>query len=194
MKKLIMILVIFVLTIPLFSQGTVIAVNEIIPEYLTVTLDSVTSRTIYVVFPHTSGTTSSKRTTIGPTALTSAVAQAKNRVFSATGDVYFAVVLDSLTRSDVDSLAFYIKPLIYDKTKLTWYEIEKDSTFLVLDTPGTYTSTSIDYLTWVHGKAYGCPLSGELWSTGGFALHTVRVSAGVSHADITAYTSFWIVR
>lgn len=193
MKKWILALVVLFATVA-YGQAKIIAQKLIQPEYITVTIDSITAQTIYYTFPPPQGITSSKRTAISTTALTLAAAQAKSPDFSATGDLFIGVVLDTLTRSDVDSLYMFIKPLWYDKTKETWYTSTKDSTFLVFDTAGTYTSTSLDYLTWVHGSGYSTTLSNELWPCAGIALTINRVSRNIPDADITAYFSFWIVR
>ena len=194
MKRLIS----FILLLPVlaFGQGKVIAEKLIEPEYLTVVMDSVTQVKVYYIFPSPQGLTSSNRTAPSETAPTSASAQAINKQFSSTGDVFISVVLDTLTNSDTDSLYFSVKPLIYDETKATWYESVADVLYLVFDTASTYTSSSLDYLSWTHGYCYTTVLSGALWPCAGFTLMMDRVNRGNAYgnADITAYIGFWNVR
>ena len=194
MKRLISL--ILLLPVLAFGQGKVIAEKLIEPEYLTVVMDSVTQVKVYYIFPSPQGLTSSNRTAPSETAPTSASAQARNRQFSSTGDVFISVVLDTLTNSDTDSLYFSIKPLVYDATKGLWYESAADVLYLVFDTAGTYTSSALDYLSWTHGYCYTTILSGSLWPCAGFTLMMDRVNRGNAYADadITAYIGFWNVR
>lgn len=195
MKKLVSFILLLSFGV-VFGQGKVIAEKLLEPEYLTVVMDSITAVNIYYIFPSPQGLNSSNRTSPSETAPTSASAQARNPQFSSTGDMFISVVLDTLTNSDVDSLYMSIKPLVYDEAKATWYTSASDIIYLVFDTPSTYTSSALDYLTWVHGSCYTVSLSGVLWPCAGFMLTMNRVNRGNAYADadITAYFGFWNVR
>ena len=178
-----------------FGQGKVIAEKLIEPEYITVTIDSITEKTIYYLFPHPRGLASTHRTAPSTTAPTSASVQVADApMFSSTGDVFISMVLDTLTASDTDSLYAYVKPLVYDNAKKAFYTSASDVFYLVFDTAGTYTASAIDYLSWTHGYCYTASLSGALWPCAGFALTIDRVSGGVANADVKAYVGIWTVR
>ena len=152
--------------------------TTIVPQYITVSLagkaipSGSLGRTtyVYVVFPPPDGAGSSEASPIREGAFGSGAAQAKNRVYSTSGDVGLSMVTDETGVDESDSLAMWIKPLFYDATKTTWYTSANDSTFLVWGTRGTYTATTKTYFDWASGGAYYIPLSGELWPCAGFAI------------------------
>jgi hypothetical protein len=189
MKRLIGLFLIF--SVLCAAQDKVTTVGLILPEFTTVTLDSSDSQTLYVTFPYTAGPTSARRIQISTTKPTSTSAQAINPVFSSSGNVFVHVIPDTLTRQESDSLYAYIKPLVYDSNKKDWYTSEKDSTFLVFDTIGMYSSTVADYLDWTHGKCYTTTLTNELWPCAGFTITFVQRAFNVATADTKLYLGFW---
>ena len=175
----------------LFGQQKVISLNSIQPEYITVTLDSSTSSIVYYIYPPPAGINSGNRTAISTTAPTSASTQAKNLDYVASGALTIAMVTDTVTAEESDSLYAYVQTLIYDETKATWYRSTNDTLFLDFDTPGTYTGTSLDYLDWTHGSCYTADVGGSIMPGAGIALTLVSVANDNAGADMKAYVIFW---
>jgi len=201
MRKIILTALLILFPLVVFGQSKRINVNNIRVEYLTVLLDSTETDKVYFLFPPTKGITSGDRHAPSETAPTSASRQARNLSFGSSGHLYFAMVLDTVTRGSTDnigvggdSLSVYISPYIYDKTKEAYSEVTTDKTYLVFDTAGTYTASAADQLTWTHGVAYGVPLSNELWPCAGFVLTLVQVGTDDTTMDTNAYLSFWHIQ
>lgn len=192
MKKVLALLLLPMLA---FAQlDNVVSQKEIIPEYITVDLDSTTTSTIYYIFPPSAGITSSRRTAPSTTAPTASSAQANIRSYTATGDVGISVVIDSVTADESDSLYMYINPLFYDATKAAWHIDATHVRYLVFDTADSYTSDSVDYLNWSSGGDYYTTLSNELWPAAGFALTVGQYTIDVAGAYTRCYFGFWTVR
>lgn len=105
-----------------------------------------------------------------------------------SGDVYLMLEPNASTgmaANETDSLTSSIQPLVWDAADGEFAVIETDSTHLVFDTAGTYTSTTQDWLDWTTGQEYGCLLTGQLCPVAGFALTLIQRNAG---AGIGIYT------
>jgi hypothetical protein len=175
----------------LFGQKKVITLNSIQPEFITITLDSTASSIVYYIYPPPAGINSDKRAAVSTTAPTATSVQAKNLDFVASGALTIAMVTDTVTAEESDSLYAYVQTLIWDDTKAGWYRSTNDTLFLDFDTPGTYTGTSIDYLDWTHGSLYTADVGGSIMPGAGIALTVGAVANGTSDADMKAYVSFW---
>ena len=189
MKKVIVF--ILLLTVVAFAQQKVEVLNVTQPEFITVTLDSTASSIVYYIYPPPAGINSSNRTEISTSSPTSDSVQARNLEFSANGALTIAIVTDSSTAEESDSLNVYVQTLIYDQTKTTWYKSVNDTLFLDFDTPGTYTGTSADYLDWTHGGCYTANLGGEIMPGAGLAITFSQVANDNADAASSIYVSFW---
>jgi hypothetical protein len=156
-----------------------------------VTLDSTSNSTVYVTYVPIRASKKFSPSTTAPTVTSDMTRLAE---WSATGDVGVAVTIDTSTAQESDSLAFWVKPLVYSKSKNQYEESTNDSTFLVFDTAGTYTSTSIDYLNWTHGQMYTTTLSGQLWPFAGFVLKMKSVANDNAGADCDVYIDIYYVQ
>ena len=148
-------------------------------DYINFDLDSTASCTVYVM-----------HRTLGSLNVDPDTSTAQNppELQYVTGDLTLGIMPDSVTREESDSLTAYIKPLMAFNQDSTVKIIEKDSTFLVFDTKGTYTATSADYLDWTHHRAYFCNLTGEIWATQGFCIIFNQYASDVA----TAYTRVYV--
>jgi len=187
MRKLLTLLLLLVLCGPAIAQNQVWH-PEIKAEYLTVTLDSTATATVYCLFWPTR---ESKRVAISETAPTSTGDQTRLAEYTATGDVFVAMVLDTLTAEESDSFYVSIQPYVYDATKAAFYTVESHIDYLVLDTDDSYTASTADYLDWTHGKCYGASLTGALWPTAGFVITLGQKAFDEAGAAATVYLSVW---
>lgn len=174
-----------------FRDGERTMFKSIKPVFLTVTLDSTTTSTVYVPFPTDDWDRSS--TNVSTTALTISSSQYGKAELLATGDYYISIVVDAVTEES-DSLYAYINPYFFDKTKEAWYINTTDKTWLCFDTPGVYTKSAVDYLNWTDGGAYGVQLSNELWSCAGFVVVFGQKAYDVAGAYTTVNVGVWPVR
>lgn len=187
MKQLLTALLILALCAPVVAQQQVWH-PEIKVEHLTVTLDSTATATVYCLFwPTREGA----RFSISETAPTSTSAQARLAEYTATGDVFVSMVLDTLTNQESDSFYVSIQPYVYDNTKQAFYTVQSHIDYLVLDTDDSYTSATVDYLDWTHGNCYGASLTGALWPTAGFVITLGQAAFDEAGAATTVYLSVW---
>lgn len=167
MRKTIIILFLCLIFGSVYSQTSSREITQTYGESITFTIAGTDSgtKTVYVCFPSFFGPGASERVRIDTSALS------RNPYITAgNGNAYLNIVLEDLTTHSNDSLQAWIKPYSYNGAKGAWYDSYKDSTFLVMDTQGTYAQATVDYLTWVDDKMYDVPLSNELWACGGFTL------------------------
>ena len=193
MKKFIILAYLLIFT-AVYAQQSVVALDVIRPEFTTVTLDSTASSTIYYIYPPPAGPGSPYRTAISTTAPTSASAQAQNLEFDAKGALTISIIPDSVTADESDSLYAYVQTLIYDPNEAAWYASSNDTLYLVLDTPGTYTATSIDYLNWTSGSCYTADLGGDIMPGAGLAVTVGAYQNDTAGADVKLYVGFWWLR
>jgi hypothetical protein len=148
---------------------------------------------IYVVFP--SPTKSFQEVYVDTVLPTKALIpeQSTNLKFACKGDVGISMYLTETGTEESDSLSAWIKPLVYDDNLATWTTSTNDSTFLVFDTPGTYTSTAADYLNYTKTKTYTTTLVGQLWPGPGFMLGLNRWGCGQAATIMTGRVAFWII-
>lgn len=177
MKKLIITLLLLLPALA-FSQVS-IEYPVMVSDTVTVALDSTASCSVYVLFEPLR---SRHRFKASETAPTSANTISDFQTFLATGNVYISINTDTTAAEESDSLTAYIKPYVYNAQESAYAIVEKDSTWLVFDTAGTYVSTSADYLNWAHDKTYGTTLAGELWSCHGFVIIFNQYAADVTDA------------
>jgi hypothetical protein len=180
MKKL-WLLAMVLLSTPSFGQWNP---NISYVTYYDVTYNNTDKDTIYVLFP-TQG-----QWYISETRPTQYVrgSEVRKTDFDCTGDVYLNLE-DNRTSGAFDSLAHWIKPLVWEPKDKEFSIMDHDSTFLVFDTKGTYTASSVDYLDPITGKAEGCSLSGELWATAGFVIIGRQADEGTAVAVVTYWLS-----
>jgi len=174
-----------------YGQQKVESLDVIQPEFTTVTLDSTATSSVYYIFPPPAGINSGNRTAISTTAPTSASAQAKNLEFNASGALTISIVTDTLTAEESDSLYVSVASLIYDDNKATWYASNNDVFYLDLDTQGTYTNSSVQYLDWTHGTCYTADLGGEIMPAAGIKVTFGAYQNDTATSDTKLYVGFW---
>ena len=156
---------------------------------ITFTLDSTSTKTVYIAFP--SARVGLQSTKLDTAALGTGLTTYTEGEFSGTGNMFLSIVVDSLADDVLDSLASWMKPYTFNKTKEAWYQSANDSTFLIWDTVNDYTATTIDYLNWTHGKCYTIQLSNELWQCGGLAIVFRQVAAHTAAGATRVYFALW---
>jgi hypothetical protein len=177
-----------------YGQRTVTALDVIRPEYITVALDSSTTSTVYYIYPPPAGENSGNRTAISTTAPTSASLQAINKEYNAKGALTIAIVTDSSTAEESDSLYISVATLWYDETKASWYTSNNDIQYLDFDTQGTYVNPAIQYLDWTHGTGYTADLGSQIMPGAGLTVVVGQVANDNAGAASNVYLSFWWVR
>ena len=152
--------------------------------YVDVTYNNTDKDTIFFLFPNYGGTYYISETM--PTATTAQVRNLKR--YSAEGSAYVCFETNK-TSGQEDSLAHWVKPLVWDPKDKEFAIIDKDSTFLVADTKETYTASSADYLDATTGQEYAMLLSGLLWPCAGFALIGRQADEGTAVEVVTYWLS-----
>ena len=189
MRKLLTMLILLALCVPVSAQTTYQARHpRITAQYLTVTLDSTATATVYCLFRPTR---ESNLFSISETAPTSTAQATRLEEWSCTGDVFISMVLDTLTNQESDSLYAYVQPYVYDATKAAYYTVQTQIEYLVFDTDDTYTQATVDYLDWSQGLCYGTSLSGALWPCAGFVLTIGQAAFDEAGAATTVYLAVW---
>jgi len=189
MRKLLTVILLLALCSPLFGQASIQARHpRIKAQYLTVTLDSSATATVYCLFE---ATRNSKQFAISETAPTSTSEATRLAEWNCTGDVFVGMVLETLTQDESDSFYVSVQPYMYDATKAAYYTVASHIDYLVLDTDDSYTAASVDYLDWTSGTAYGASLTGALWPTCGFVLTLGQAAFDSTDAATTVYLSVW---
>jgi len=166
-------------------------VKVIQPQYITVTLDSTTTATVYYVFPVPQGVGNNRGYAISTTAPTATTAgQSTYNDFAGNGALSISIIPDILTAEESDSLSVQLNALTYNPT-WGWDITENDDLYLVFDTPGTYTSTSADWLDWTTDLSYIADVSGVMIPAAGFALVFSQQADDTPGAATTLYVSVW---
>jgi len=181
MKRVLMLLLI--LTTICFGQYNIGKANRL-SNTTTVTIDSTSIKTLYVLFP------SDNIGTIMTTSSSVANGFGRPNLTWTEYNAYITMELDStgsVGGSTADSLSLWIKPLVWDYDSEAYAVITIDSLNLVFDTAGTYTSASKDILDWTTDTTYGCKLT-SLWNVAGFVMYLYTENSVSGTAQITVGT------
>jgi hypothetical protein len=203
MKRILVVIALLAVCTAVFGQGDYLKARistTIVPQYLTVTLAGKAIPTgglgrttyVYVPFPPPDGVASWGHTPIREGAMSSGAAQAKDRLYSTSGDVGLSMVTDLTGTDESDSLAMWIKPLFYDLTKGTWYTSANDSVFLIWGTIGTVTSSTKSYFNWANGGAYTLSLSGVLQPFAGFVIGIESCMNAYPASSLSIKLGVWV--
>ena len=184
----------FFLLLPmfLFGQGTVDVQNTAEQRYVQITLDSTTTTVIYLLYKEAnSGGGNFYLSTTAPTAILRQ--PTKGRAIT-SGAIALHVVTDSLTALESDSLYGYVQSYNWDKNKVTYYSAVNDTGFFDFDTPGSYTATAIDYLSWTHGNMYVVDLGGNRMPSTGLKITFGQVTTDNAGAETRLSVGLHILR
>jgi len=190
MKKLILLLGLLLTASTAMAQGGWSYFVEY-SNYITVEYDSTDLDTIYVLLPDTKQNVPYISETL-PTKYYHGTVLRDLR-FSYDGNVVIHCHPDTstgMTNTETDSLSQTIKPLTYDPYLGTFEISQNDYTYLVFDTPETYTATSADWLDWTSAKTYTCTLSGELLPVAGFVIIGDQRNSSAGIASVKYWLSF----
>lgn len=116
---------------------------------------------------------------------TGALLNTSRKVFDITGDVVLHSRYTTASGAS-NSVVLWTKYLTWAADSSRFEVARFDSTFLDLDSPGSYTSTAADSLDYVTGKLYITPLSSHLKPVAGYVIY---YSTDDSAADF--YLEFW---
>ena len=186
--------IVLLLSTFLYGQAVVQPLSILEPEYFTVTLYGTDAVDVYYIFPPTNR---NSRTAIDSTLPTSASLQAINQRYVGSSVLTVAAVTDTTVadtsekRQDSDSLYMYIRPLIYDNNKATWYPSTNDTSFFLFDSTGT-TGKALSYFDWTHGLCYTTNIDGSGGAPPGYAITVGQVATDIANPRHIIYLSFWM--
>lgn len=184
MKKLLLIIMVCLFAMPLF--GGDISANFVVDYGKNNTFKDTLSTThrkdsVYVTFPNYDRNKfyMSKTLPIG------ALIGASNKVFDITGDVELHLRCTTSAGAS-NSIVLWCKYLTWAPDSSRFEVLRHDSTFLDLDTPGTYIAAAADSLDFITGDLYHCTLTGHLKAMAGFVVYY-----STDDSDAVFYPVFW---
>ena len=156
--------------------------------HITVTLDSTSSKTIYIGYPDIS----SLNARVDTTAFGTNIPQYQRQSVVAMGHVFIGVTLDISGVEESDSLYSYIKPYWFNEDKQAWFESSTDISYINFTAPASHCQDAVAYLDWTTAYHYSIQLSNELWSCGGFTFTLGQYAYDNAGSATKAYIDIWI--
>jgi len=168
----------------LFGAASAFGQNAFVTNYspfLTVTLTNTETEVVYVLFP-AEGSSWTISTTL-PTKYRANATSGRRRPtsgFEQFGDLTLNIE-PTTTSGTTDSLAVWMKPLIWDPVDEEFAVIESDSMLMMFGQTNLYyadsTGQSGHYLDWDTTVEYSCLLTGWVWPHAGLAVYFRQESA-----------------
>ena len=160
-------------------------------ENIDITLTDTDHELIYCLYLSTPGSFYINQTL--PTQYVSGTSgRTRSTVFWTNGDVTINYEPNTVSGAEADSLALWIKPLIWDPLDNEYAEVTVDSTFLVFDTPEIYSASSVDHNDWTTAVEYSATVSGLLWPCAGFVIHVYQKAETAQVTTLSVWISYSI--
>ncbi|MCK5016279.1 MAG: hypothetical protein KAS32_04330 [Candidatus Peribacteraceae bacterium] len=137
--------------------------------HIDITLTGNQTQVVYVLFPDDRGTWYVSQTLPTAAYAGSSVGRDILKGYITLGHNYL-VAESNLTSGTIDSIGCVAKPLYYE-TKDKEFSVGNDSTWLVFDGIGSYSSASSSYITPTNTTPFSTLLTGLLWPVAGAAFH-----------------------